>query len=64
VKRKYIVDVKKDQQEFPFLVEVRREAHTHRAIRKMLKNRINQQDADEILGRKKVVRDDSEQGDW
>ena len=64
-KRKYIVDVKKDQQEFPFLVEVRREAHAHRAIRKMMKNRISQQDCDEILGRKQTKRDDSsEEGDW
>jgi len=63
-KGKYIVDVKKDQQEFEFLANIRRDAHAHRAVRKMMKNKINQADCDEILGRKQIKRDDSEEGDW
>ena len=63
-KRKYIVDVKKDQQEFPFLTQILRDVHAHRAVRKMMKNRISQADCDEILGRKQIKRDDSDEGDW
>jgi hypothetical protein len=52
---KYIVDVKKDQMEFDFLENIRRDSHAHRAIHKKMKNRISQMDCDEIFGRKKKI---------
>jgi hypothetical protein len=61
---KYIVDVKKDQMEFDFLDVIRRDSHAHRAIRKKMKNRLSQQDCDEIFGRQKNKWDDSKGEDW
>ena len=56
------MDAKKDQQEFDFLAQIRRDNHAHRAIRKKMKNRLSQLDCDEIFGRKKRAsnRDDYE----